>query len=88
MAEFLREKIIITRKAHRCHGCTHTYPAKSKMTQSVNVSDGEIYTLYFCENCIEYIKDHPDYFKYGEEIYPGDMLNDKEYVQKYIKDAS
>jgi hypothetical protein len=88
MAECLSEKKVKTRKPHRCHGCTQAYPAKSEMTLSVNVGDGEIYTLYFCENCMEYIRDHPDYFKHGEEIYPGDMLNDEEYVQKYIEKTS
>ena len=52
MPEVLSDRLIKkTRKAHRCHGCLTTIPVGSMAHASTNVDNGEIYTLYFCEDC-------------------------------------
>jgi hypothetical protein len=55
------------------------FPSKTKMTASVN-KDGEIYTLYFCEKCKDFIDNHPEYFE-DEEIYAGDLTNFDDYIK-------
>lgn len=78
MAECISEKKVKTRKRHRCHGCLSIFPAKTEMISSVNTDGGEIYTLYFCKDCYEYIEKYPKEFEDGE-IYPGDVRESDNY---------
>ncbi len=61
MANLIREKPVIkTRKNHLCHGCREIIPKGSRAFSLTNV-DGDIYTLYFCTPCYEFLKQYPEY---------------------------
>jgi hypothetical protein len=55
-ATFLREKLVVTRKPHRCWGCRKLLPRATVCLASTNVADGEAYTIYVCRECNEYEK--------------------------------
>jgi hypothetical protein len=51
----LRDGIVITRKEHRCHGCTEVILKGTPTYSQTNIYDG-IYTLYMCNDCKDYCK--------------------------------
>jgi hypothetical protein len=80
MSEIIRDKIVITRKPHKCWGCTKDIEIGTKI-QCVTCKDGKhIITCYWCDVCKEYMDKHCDFwdleagFGYGElrecEDYP------------------
>ena len=56
MPELISEQQVKrTRKPHRCHGCQEVIPPGSEATVST-CTDENIYTLYFCKTCAEWMK--------------------------------
>lgn len=55
--DILKDGIVITRKDHKCHGCLSTIPKGTPTYSQTNVSDG-IFTLYMCNECIDFCKSH------------------------------
>lgn len=51
--DILKDGYVKTRKDHKCHGCLKVIPKGSKVYSQTNVSDG-IYTLYICDDCINF----------------------------------
>lgn len=57
MPDLISEQAIKkTRKPHRCHGCLEVIPAGSEALANTNTDSGEIYTLYFCVACRDWLK--------------------------------
>ncbi|MBS3937528.1 MAG: hypothetical protein KGZ50_02985 [Peptococcaceae bacterium] len=56
----IREKIVKTRKDHRCFGCCEKIPAGSEVHAEICAGDGGIYTLYFCEVCWMFMNENRD----------------------------
>lgn len=48
----IRSKIVKTRKEHKCFGCFSIIEIGSNAELNVNVCDGSIYHIYFCEKCL------------------------------------
>ncbi|WP_226035671.1 hypothetical protein [Aquibacillus saliphilus] len=57
----LKTKKVNTRKTHDCHGCGHSYPAKTKMRYVVSQDGGDIYSSYYCKTCDEVLDKIYDY---------------------------
>lgn len=54
--DVLRDGKIKTRKDHKCHGCRNVIPAGTEVYSQTNTFDN-IYTLYMCDECINWCKD-------------------------------
>ena len=50
----ISEKIVITRKPHKCWGCGREFPKGSKLQALNNVDGGEICTTYWCNTCQDF----------------------------------
>jgi hypothetical protein len=60
MAEIIRSATVKTRKDHVCFGCQCKIPEGSTVTAETCTNIGSIYTLYFCEECWEFLCEHED----------------------------
>lgn len=66
----LFSKDVITRKPHNCFACERPFPAKTKMNYQTNIYEGDIYSLYTCETCMDIMalsdaNDYDDGFQQG-----------------------
>jgi len=68
--DILEDKIVNTRKKHKCFACLETFPSGSKMQRQVIVDDG-IGQIYTCQNCQELLNEYPDEFLYFNEFPEG-----------------
>lgn len=73
MSEQLRNKKVVIRKYHQCFACLQIFEPGTEMSRSVNVSDGEIYTIYTCKTC-EKIIQHFDRSGYEDGFDEGCVL--------------
>ena len=71
--EVLTNKNVVTRKAHLCHGCAISYPAKTEMKYTTSVDGGEISSAYWCKTCDDVINDTYDYFDLQDGIKFGEV---------------
>lgn len=55
MATFLRDGKIKTRKSHRCHGCQKKIPKGTMLYSQTGIDDG-FYTVYMCDDCLDWCK--------------------------------
>jgi len=79
MPELIKErKVRKTRNAHKCFGCRETIPAGSEALASTNTDEGEIYTLYFCKTCADWLRTEcagcMKCDPWGDGIFEGDIL--------------
>jgi hypothetical protein len=72
-------RIVTTRKPHRCFGCCGEIPVGAKASYSTGVYDGYFFASYFCSACVEWLAEHPGYFEDG--ICEGDINTAREEVQ-------
>jgi hypothetical protein len=54
----LRSGVAKTRKDHRCHGCMNMAHAGTYVYFETYTYDGEINTIYMCDECKDYCKNH------------------------------
>lgn len=74
MTDVLKNKLVITRKPHRCYGCDRMIPKGAEMTLQEGVNAGTWYRIYWCAVCVEVIfVKHDDY---DEEMLPGWVKED------------
>jgi hypothetical protein len=59
--DILKDKKVKTRKSHVCHGCGHSYPAKTEMRYVTSKDGGVINSAYWCKTCNEVIEKIYDY---------------------------
>ena len=69
--DIVRAKVVETRKLHNCWGCTKELPIGSKIQAVTSVDDNMINTVYWCDDCREYMDtlesiDTQFGFAYGE----------------------
>ena len=60
MVELIHTKEVKTRKPHRCFACSELFPAGTKMLLTTNKNEGDIYNLYTCKECEEFMNKHHD----------------------------
>lgn len=69
MVEIVNDRHIVTvRKKHQCHWCLKIINVWEKAESWTYTFDWDIYTLYECLDCVEFVKKYPDCFEddYGE----------------------
>ena len=54
MSDILVDKMVVTRKKHKCWGCAETFPAGTNLRYLVNVDGGDFAASYWCKTCNEY----------------------------------
>lgn len=64
----LQDKIVKTKKEHRCFGCNKKFPPKRKLRYQAGTWEGEFYSAYMCEPCYKelMINDYSDGFCGGD----------------------
>lgn len=78
--DVLTDKQVTTRKAHVCHGCCTSYPAKTEMRYTTSVDEGEIASAYWCKTCDAVISKTYDYFDLQDGLRLGEVKdNDMAY---------
>jgi len=65
MAENLRRYSVKTRKPHKCFGCCRIFPKGTTMEFSVDVDMGSAFNSYLCNDCLDFMRKHIDYFEDG-----------------------
>ena len=65
MSELISRKAVITRKPHRCWGCTKEFPVKTSMERVTSKDMGKISTGYWCDSCMEIDAEDETDFVYG-----------------------
>lgn len=71
--DVLTDKNVVTRKSHQCHGCGHSYPAKTEMLYTTTVDGGDIASAYWCKTCDEVIAKTYDYHDLQDGISFGEV---------------
>lgn len=66
----LEDKIITTRKTHKCFGCAREFKPKSKLQLLVHVDSGDFSKTYWCETCRKYWQ---KFMSHDDEIFMGDL---------------
>ena len=51
MSDFIREKLVRTRKEHWCWACRGTIPTRAIVLMNVFVDNGKIFTIHTCGVC-------------------------------------
>lgn len=67
--DILENKIVTTRKEHRCYGCTRKFPKNSRLQVITSVDNGEVRRVYWCDTCRSYClkyMESDDLIMYGE----------------------
>ncbi len=59
----VKDKIVLTRKEHRCFACWRKFPPKTSMNYNVSISDDGLYDCYSCPTCQLLM------VEYGEHLY-------------------
>lgn len=83
METLLSSLVVQTRKAHNCWGCWHTFPKGSILMSQAVAGDGEVQTVYSCQDCYHTILEQPDLLT--EEMLPGEIgywKNGKWHIQE------
>ena len=66
MCDVIDQRIVKTRKSHRCFGCLEMIPTGSNVLRSTITDGGEIYANYLCKDCMAFSKTLPsDYWVDG-----------------------
>ncbi|MDP2692797.1 MAG: hypothetical protein Q8O88_04125 [bacterium] len=80
-------KDVKTRKPHRCFACLRTFPEGTKMNYQTNVYDGDLYSLYTCETCIDImaLSNRDDYGEGFEEGFVREQLTGSEDPEWLLK---
>ncbi len=60
MAELVHVKQVKTKKQHRCFACLERFPAGTEMTIATNRDGGDIYDVYTCQECEDFMREHKD----------------------------
>lgn len=69
----IKQKMVLTRKEHFCHGCARKLPKGTKMEVITSAESGSIYSDYWCEVCTAYWNKH---MNNGDEIGFGELISE------------
>lgn len=79
MSEVIENKIVLTRKAHKCSACYRNFEKATEMIYQVSVDADTWYHDYYCHTCREFVKRNYDRYNFEEPItdsYP-DVFEDE-----------
>jgi hypothetical protein len=80
----IKDKNVITRNPHVCHGCSRSFPKGTKMKSTTTVDD-ILMSAYWCETCIDVYNGMDDYLK-EDGIAQGDLIDN--YPERYAKEET
>ena len=66
--DILSDKVVITRKSHKCDACGRTFEKGSKMHLQVNTFDG-IQSWRTCLTCQELLSIYSEYFIDSDDLF-------------------
>ena len=69
--KIIKEKIVVTKKDHKCYGCGRTFPKGTDMNSASCKINNMVVRKYFCEGCHHIMTINNltiDKFWYGELI--------------------
>lgn len=80
----IAERTVVTRKAHRCHGCAQRFEADTQMVYTAENNDGDFFACYWCIRCNDFLKtlSHEDI---GDGLYMGDLRNFSNFPKTIIQ---
>lgn len=79
MISFQSEKVVKTRKEHRCFTCLDKIPKNSDMLFISGKFDGQMYSMYLCECCTKFRQMNSEWFEDG--IGQGEFKGEKDYEE-------
>ena len=77
----VKEEERISRFKHQCYGCIRTIPKKEKVLVVTAADRGQIWSLYFCSQCVAHCKSRSQCRDCGLN-----ECTDKGYIQDCIND--
>lgn len=83
--DVLKEKVVVTRKAHFCSGCAETYEKGTTMAYTVGADGGEIVSAYWCETCDHIIRTTYDVYDLDNGISLGQVKDEDEELWEETK---
>lgn len=75
MNDILSDKIVVTRKKHRCNACLRIFEKGTKMRTQVNTYDG-IQVWRECPTCTELLSKYREHFEDADRMCYRDCVND------------
>ena len=78
--DILTTKIVKIRKSHNCWGCMRKFDKGEEMQYIVAVDDGEFNSVYWCEECQEFIRTLSDWEKEDGFAF-GELLNSDDHQE-------
>lgn len=72
--ETLSNKVLVTRKPHRCWGCGREFPPGSTLRKVVSVDCGDFASTYWCGICDEMWSQMP-MWEQEEGVYEGELCS-------------
>jgi hypothetical protein len=74
--KIIRNKIVTTRKKHKCNACLRMFEAGSKMITIVLVDVKEIFNFRQCTTCNELLLNFPEHFVNNENMIEEGCVNE------------
>jgi hypothetical protein len=71
MGELITQKVVKTRKSHKCWGCAKEFPIGSTLLTLVEKDNGLINKSYWCSSCRIIINSDPESYVDGVDF--GDL---------------
>lgn len=81
--DILFDKIVKTRKIHTCHQCFKEFNKYTYMRCNTIVNDGDIYTIYICEDCEEKLKS-VDYSDFDDNCIPEGYIYEIDHIRMEV----
>jgi len=83
--EIIADKYVLTRKPHKCWGCTLEFPLGTAMQAVTSKDGGEIGTVYWCEKCQSFMNTLDSYYMQVGFAY-GELAQDDRYPTPEVKE--
>lgn len=76
----ISSKQVKTRAPHKCWGCGKSLPCGAKVERQTEADGGKIWSVYWCDDCMDYITSMPDRSN-ADEVGFGELMFDEEYIK-------
>jgi hypothetical protein len=83
----IAQKIVKTRKEHRCWGCGTSYPAGTEMEHIVSVVEDTFGRAYYCKICVKVMEEHRKEIQYWDNGTIGYRELKQEFTEYYDKET-
>ncbi len=76
----ISRKQVKTRSSHQCWGCGKDFPIGSSMERQTEADGGQIWSVYWCDVCMDYLSSMPDRME-DDQYNFGELVQDEEYLK-------